>query len=101
MDDHPSLIGWLIAGGGGTLIGSVITAFIQTLGSRGKDRADAADKSVSVASRMIDRLEKENDQMREALILITDALDEYLDDPANPDVRDKLRAAARKAKRAV
>lgn len=101
-DQSGSVIGWIIAGGGGTLIGSVVTAFIQTLGSRGKDRAAAADVSVGAATRMMDRLERENTRMREAIIALTDVLDELITDvDLSASSRAKLREANNKAKLAV
>ena len=97
-----SMIGWIVAGGGGTLIGSIVTAFIQTLGARGKDRAAAADVSVGAATRMMDRLEKENFQMREAIIALTDVLDELITDVELPaGSRAKLREANNRAKMAM
>lgn len=101
-DQGGSIVGWVVAGGGGTLIGSVLTAFIQTLGSRGKDRANAADVSVGAATRMMDRLERENTRMREAIIALTDVLDELITDvDLSPASRAKLREANNKAKLAM
>ena len=101
-DQGGSVIGWIVAGGGGTLIGSVITAFVQTLGSRGKDRASAADVSVGAATRMMDRLERENTRMREAIIALTDVLDELISDvDLSSDSRARLREANNKAKLAM
>ena len=73
MSDH--LSGWIVAGGGGTLIGSIIMGVIQTLGKRGKEHADAADMSITVATRMMDRLQKENQSLRAAVALALDAID--------------------------
>jgi hypothetical protein len=101
-DNHDNLVGWVIAGGGGTLIGSIIMTVIQTLGGRGRERADAADKTVSAADRIMDRLQTENLRMREAIVLLTEVLDDVIDDldvPAAAKV--KLRAANRQAKLAA
>ena len=101
-DQGGLVIGWIVAGGGGTLIGSVVTAFIQSWGARGKDRASAADVSVGAATRMMDRLEKENFQMREAIIALTDVLDELITDVELPaGSRAKLREANNRAKMAM
>jgi len=98
-DNSSNIVGWIVAGGGGTLIGSIVTAFIQTLGARGKDRASAADVSVSAATRMMDRLQSENLKMREAIVLLTEVLDDVIDDLNVPEAaKVKLRAANKQAK---
>ena len=73
MSDNISA--WVMAGGGGTLIGSIIMGVIQIVGKRGKDHADAADVSIGVATKMMDRLEKENQHLRAAVALALDAID--------------------------
>lgn len=73
MSDN--LSGWLMAGGGGTLLGSIVMGVIQAVGKRGKDHADAADMSITVATKMMDRLQKENEHLREAVSLALDAID--------------------------
>lgn len=70
-----TVAGWVMAGGGGTLIGSIIMGLLQTLGNRGKDRADAADVNIATATKLMDRLQRENQQMREALVLTLDAIE--------------------------
>lgn len=101
-DQGGGVVGWIVVGGGGTLIGSVVTAFIQTLGARGKDRAAAADVSVGAATRMMDRLERENTRMREAIIALTDVLDELITDvDLSASSRAKLREANNRAKLAM
>lgn len=96
-----NFISLLLAGGGGSVIGSVITAFIQTWGKRGQDRASAADLSVSAAGKIIIRLEKENKAMRHAIIFVTNAIDEIVSENGfSVTVKQKLRklnTAARKA----
>lgn len=103
MAGHESgqtVVAWIVAGGGGTIIGGVITAIVQTWGSQGKDRAAAADTSVGVADRMLKRLEADNARLRDAMVELTDALDEVLSDlPAKDQAR--LREANSKAKRAT
>ena len=88
-----NLAGWVATAGGGTLIGSIIMGLIQTFGKRGKDRADAADININTATKIMDRLIKENDQMREALVLTLDAIEaivRHLDDdsPAHVKARE-------------
>ena len=70
-----TVAGWVMAGGGGTLIGSIIMGLLQTFGNRGKDRADAADVNIATATKLMDRLQRENQQMREALVLTLDAIE--------------------------
>lgn len=70
-----NLSGWVMAGGGGTLIGSIIMGLIQTLGKRGKEHADAADVSLSAATKMMDRLQRENENMRAAMVLTLEAIE--------------------------
>lgn len=64
-----------MAGGGGTLIGSTLVGIVQIFGKRGKDHADAADVSIGVATKMMDRLQKENQNLRKAVALALDAID--------------------------
>jgi len=93
---------WIVAGGGGTLIGSVTVALIQAFGKHGRDRAEAADLATSAAGRVIQRLEQENVRMREAIIAITDILDTVIDDlPTDHPHKDKLKAANKAAKLAA
>ena len=58
--------------------------------------------SVGAATRMMDRLERENTRMREAIIALTDVLDELITDvDLSASSRAKLREANNKAKLAV
>ncbi len=96
---HHSVGAWIVAGGGGTLVGSLAVAVIQTMGKRGRDRAEAADLATSAASRVIDRLEKENIRMREAIVAITEVLDIVIDDlPIEHPSKTKLKAVNNAAK---
>jgi CRISPR/Cas system CSM-associated protein Csm2 small subunit len=100
--DTSSVFGWIVAGGGGTLIGGVITAFLQSVGARGKARADAADASVNAATKMMDRLERETTRMRESILELTAVLDAIVDEmSATSDAKTRLRAAIRQAKLAA
>lgn len=92
MADNNSIVGWVIAGGGGTLIGSLIMSVIQTLGKRGVDRATAADMATNAASRIISRLEAENANMRRAIVTISEVLDAVIEDlPSDSSEKDRLR----------
>lgn len=101
-DNHASLIGWVIAGGGGTVIGSLIMTLIQTFGRHGRDRGEAADLATNAASRIITRLEEENTRMRAAIITIAEVLDSVIDDlSVDAETKEKLKAANRAAKMAA
>jgi len=98
MTNH-SVGAWIVAGGGGTLVGSLAVAVIQTFGKRGRDRAEAADLATSAATRVIDRLEKENIRMRSAILAITDVLDAVIDDlPIDHPAKDRLKKVNNAAK---
>ncbi|HPE52964.1 MAG TPA: hypothetical protein PK852_02495 [Mesotoga prima] len=89
-----NLAGWVATAGGGTLIGSIIMGLIQTFGKRGKDRADAADVNITTATKIMDRIMKENEQMREALILTLEAIEFMVRDlPDDSDAHVKAREA--------
>lgn len=92
----------LVTGSVGATLGSIATAFIQIAGHRGQSRAAAADLITSASARVVERLDGENRQLREAILLLTDVLDEVmplLDAP--PDALLKLRQAKRAAQKAV
>lgn len=101
-DEHSSLIGWIIAGGGGTVIGSLVVTLVQTFGRHGRDRGEAADLATNAASRIIERLEEENLRMRAAIITIAEVLDTVIDDlPVDHMTKEKLKEANRAAKLAA
>lgn len=97
--------GWidsLITGGVGAAIGGVVTAIIQVMSGRDQSRANAAEIVTKAAGNMVDRLDKENKQLREAVLLLTDVLDQVLPQlKAPPDAIAKLKAAKLAAQRAV
>ena len=100
--DDNNIIGWLVAGGGGTILGSIIMSVISIMGTKGKDRASAADVSVSAATKMMDRLEAENVAMREAIVIVTEILDEIVSNvEMPPKTAVKLREANRAAKLSI
>lgn len=101
MSDN-SIAAWIVAGGGGTLVGSIAVAAIQAFGKHGRDRAEAADLATTAAGRVIERLERENVRMREAIIAITEVLDTVIDDlPVDNPQKAKLRKANKAAKMAA
>jgi len=101
-DSESNLVGWLVAGGGGTILGSIIMSVISIMGTKGKDRASAADVSVSAATKIMDRLEAENIAMREAIVIVTEILDEIVSNVDMPQkTAIKLRAANRAAKLSI
>ena len=102
MANPNSIIGWILVGGGGSVLGGLASTLINIFGSRGKDRANAADLATSAASRMIQRLEEENTRMRGAILTLTDILDTVIDDLDITQVaKKKLKAANRAAKMSV
>lgn len=100
---------WLVAGGGGTVLGSLVMTAIQTFGKRGRDRAEAADLTTSAGVRVIERLERENAKLWEAnerktkaIIAITEILDSVINDlPVDNPAKAKLRRVNKEAKLAA
>ena len=102
MSNETPLITTILTGGLGATIGSVITAVVQVLSHRGESRATAADLVTKAAGTLVDRLDRENKQLREAVLLLTDVLDEVLPQLQAPaDVVAKLKAAKLAAQRSV
>lgn len=96
------LVVTLLTGGVGATLGSLLTAVFQVMGHRGESRANAADLVTKAAGAMVDRLDRENRALREAVLLLTDVLDEVLPQiKAPPDVVQKLHDAKLAAQRAV
>jgi NAD(P)H-hydrate repair Nnr-like enzyme with NAD(P)H-hydrate dehydratase domain len=54
----------LITGGLGATLGGIITAIVQVVSRRSESRATAADLVTRAASNLVDRLEKENAELR-------------------------------------
>lgn len=99
-----SYIGAAITGGIGAAVGAVTAATVQVLGKRGESRAHAADLVTSAAGRMVERLDEDNTHLREAVLLLTDVLDEViplLRVSAPPELVEKLRKAKRAAHQAI
>ena len=101
-DPGSTIIGTLVTGGLGATIGGLLTAVLQVMSRRVESRATAADLVTKAAGTLVDRLDRENKALREAVLLLTDVLDEVLPQlEAPPDVVAKLRAAKLAAQRAV
>lgn len=83
----------LITGGLGATIGSVATTLIQVYSKKGETRAQAANIISGYQSQWIDKLQRENQNVREVLVSVTDILDELIDTdlPDRPDLKAKLR----------
>ena len=102
MADGSNVFGVLLSGGLGATIGGILTAAISVFGRRGESRATAAELVTRAAGEMVDRLRSENKSLREAVLLLTDVLDEVLPQlDAPPDVIAKLKKAKRAAQRVV
>ena len=100
MADSHNVLATVLSGGVGATIGGVITAVIQTLSRHGESRATAADLVSKAAGSIVARLEAENQQLRHAVLLLIDALEQ-----ANPelstDIAKKLLEARQAAERAI
>ena len=95
-------MGSLITGGLGAALGGVITAALQVMARHGESRATAAAIVTKAAGGLVERFERENKQLREAVLLLTDVLDELMPQlEAPPEVLAKLKAAKLAAQRAV
>lgn len=102
----------LITGGLGAALGSIGTALIQSLSSRGEARAVAADRVTNAAGNLADRLDKmnsnlgdrlakseqQNIQMRQAMVSLTEAVEDLLPVVPNDDVRRKVQKAINDAR---
>lgn len=101
----------ILTGGLGAAIGGIGTAVIQSISSRGEARAVAADRVTNAAGNLADRLDKmnnkleerlalredENRRMREAMVALTEAVEDLL--PIVPDPqRVKVQKAIRTAR---
>lgn len=97
---NAEIIVGLLTGGVGAALGTVGTAMVQSMSSRGESRASAADRVTNAAGNLADRLDKlnsdlerENKQMRLAMIALTEAIEELLPLAPDDETRDKIKAA--------
>ena len=94
----------VVSGGAGASIGTIVAAAIASRTQRGESRARAADLVSGASERIMVRLERENMQMRKAILLLTDVLDEVLNDSefhASAQAVAKLKKAKQAAQLAV
>ena len=99
----------LVSGGLGAGLGVIGTALVQLFGGKAESRAKAADiitdaagGLASTAAKMVIRLDKDNAQLRQAVLLLTDVLDEVIPQlDAPPEILDKLQQAKHAAQQAV
>ena len=107
MTDGSAVIATVMTGVG-AMIGTVVTATIQILGRRGEARATAADLVTHAAGglaeqqgRTIERLERELERQRTALLGLLDVVDELVPQlPLDSAEVRKLKTAIRAAKMA-
>lgn len=99
----------MITGGAGVSMGAIGTAIVQAASGKRHSRALAADLVADAAGGLADRLSKlnekldgENRQMRTAILLLTDQVDVVLPHiTASPSVIGSLKKANNSAKLAV
>lgn len=100
MSSGGSVLSTLVTGGLGATVGGVLTAIVQAVSKRGTDKATAAELITKAAGSMVDRVEAENRQLRKAILLLIEVIDE-VDTSMHPEAVLKLRAARRAAERAI
>jgi hypothetical protein len=78
-----SVVTGLITGGVGVSLGAIGTAIVQSMSGKSESRAHAADLVADAAGNLADRLSRlnekldgENRQMRTAILLLTDVVDQ-------------------------
>jgi len=105
MSESGNFIVALITGGLGAALGSIGTAIVQTVSKKGEARAIAAERVTSAAGNLADRLdrlntklEKENIQMRKALVSLCEAVEDILDVVNEPAVKEKVQEAINSAR---
>lgn len=99
------IINTIVSGGLGAAIASVVIALINTFSKKGESRASAADLVTNAAGGLIDRLNQdnkdlrsENRSLREAILTLTDVIDEIVDDlPIDNETTDSLKTKLRHA----
>lgn len=98
----------LVTGGLGATIGSIGTAVVQSMSSRGESRAIAADRVTNAAGNLADRLDKfnskleqENRRLRLAVSSLCEAIEDIIPTIGDESVRDRAHAAVVEARRVV
>ena len=102
MADISSLVVGIVSGGIGTSLGAIAAAIIQSRSKKGESRATAADIVTGASAKIIVRLEQENKQMREAIVMVSSLLDELIEDmPVDNPTKVRLREVNRHIKLSV
>ncbi len=78
MSDRGNLIASIITGGFGATLGTIVTSIIQVISKRGESLASAADVITGAAEKTVSRLQRENEEMRKALVYLTEIDDEII-----------------------
>lgn len=96
----------LITGGLGATIGSIGTAVVQSMSSRGESKAIAADRVTNAAGNLADRLDKfntrlerENAALRHALLSLCEAIEDIMPVVDDAVVRSKVHDAVSEARK--
>lgn len=105
MSEQSNIFVALITGGLGAALGTVGTAIVQSFSKKRESRATAADLVTNAAGNLADRLDKfntklelENMQMRKALILLTEAVEDMMSEVADVEKREKIQNAINAAR---
>ena len=100
------VVGALITGGLGATIGSIGTAVVQSMSSRGESKAIAADRVTNAAGNLADRLDKfntrlerENAALRRALLSLCEAIEDIMPVVDDAVVRSKVHDAVSEARK--
>lgn len=109
MSSIGSVVTALVTGGAGVSLGAIGTAVVQAFSGKNQNRAQAADLVADAAGNLADRLSKlnekldgENRQLRNAILLLTDQVDTVLPFvTAPPNTIATLKKANNSAKLAV
>jgi len=97
-----NVLSTVVTGGLGATVGGILTALIQAASSRATSKATAADLVTKAAGNLVERVEEENRQLRTALLLLLDVIDDVSPQlHATPEVVAKLHAARRAAERTI
>lgn len=114
MSDVSGIVNSLVTGGIGAALGSIGVAVITTRSRKAESRAAAADLVTNASVGLIDRLDRdnkrlgeENRDLRAAILMLTDVVDEVLnalpvgDDENMRHMKSQLKEANRIAQKTV